>query len=1160
MSSEVRLGSFLLGECIGAGGMGTIWSAVHEPTGAPAALKCIRPDRLAGPAAAERFQREVRAVAGLRHPSIIEVYDYGTVDEAAQRASGGELAAGGPYLAMELARFGDARQLVGWLPWRALRALLLQVLDALAHAHAHRVIHLDVKPANLLRCGDGGRLKLTDFGIARVVRGEGAVGVDLQVSGTPDYMAPEQLRGDWRDLGPWTDLYAVGGLAYRLACARRPFPTPESLARIREIRERAPPPRLPAGCDVPRGFQEWLDGLLLADPEARVAHAADAALALAALPEDHGQRPTLRRLPGQPAAPEETLPATELRAASTWYDDAATQDPPLLNRGAPPGAAAPGVADNLALECPVPDPERWRRARSYAPDPALSGVGLGLYGLRAVPLVDRDAERERLWERLQAVRRGGGPEVAVLRGPSGFGKSRLAEWLCVRAGELGAADALTATHSPIPARGDGLQGALDRLLRTAELDPEAARERLRRWLEARGASRGGGVLSGLFPGAEGAGLSERGRHAALLRVLEVAGRRRPQILYLDDVQWGLSTLAFVEHLLAAGPGAARALVVMAAREEALAERPDEAAALARIGAHPGAVTLEVGPLPPAYRAALVRGLLGLEGDLAEQLERRTAGNAMFAVQLVGDWVTRGLLAPGPAGFSLRTGATPALPDDLHGVWRQRLDRLLAGRPPADGAALELAAALGQDVSQAEWRATCLRAGQAPSPDLLGALVDSRLARHAQAEGSWSFVHGMLRESLLRRAAEAGQLAARHRACAGYLETLPGHEAAARCAAQHLAAGDYERAADLLIEVIQHHYEQERLGSMAQAVSELSEAIERAGLPPGDERRIRAQHFQARHCMVVGRLEQAEALAAQALEGARRYGHLQEGWRLLTLQGQVALQRGDPERARALWQQLEVLAGDDPAHFGFRLTALHGQAHAAARLGDTAGAVALCERALALADAREDPAVGLRILLARARLEEGDLDAALAGAQAAARAVDPEQLPVMANRVDTLLGDVLRQRGDPAGAEACFRRALERSEVLEPTVVPTQQLNIGAALQDQGRYQEGGALLRQAADRLAREGRGYLEAVACVMLLASAAAAGDWAEWDALDERAGRLIGEYGVALAEVGLGFEAAMALAEAAGEPARAARARAGALRIWEVLGRAADVQRLTP
>ncbi|MCA9539060.1 MAG: serine/threonine protein kinase, partial [Myxococcales bacterium] len=245
-ATRIELDGFVLHEHVGRGGMADVWRGQHRLTGMTAAIKVIDQARASQPEYQEGFRHEVRALAGLVHPNIVGVLDSGVVDAAAAAASDGALVAGSPWLAMQYAEDGPMRRLPTPMDWPLLREVLLQILDALAHAHARGVIHRDLKPENVLLRVEGGhlRLLLTDFGIAHVIQDDphATGGHGLSSVGTPQYMAPEQIRGHWRRYGPWTDLYALGCVAFELASGQPPFSgrTPLAIAQQHLTADRPP--------------------------------------------------------------------------------------------------------------------------------------------------------------------------------------------------------------------------------------------------------------------------------------------------------------------------------------------------------------------------------------------------------------------------------------------------------------------------------------------------------------------------------------------------------------------------------------------------------------------------------------------------------------------------------------------------------------------------------------------------------------------------------------------------------------------------------------------------------------------------------------------------------------------------------------------------------
>src|SRR2546425_5689961 len=176
------------------------------------------PALTADPGVMERFRREAQLAARLRHPNIVSIYDIMG-------------RAGLQWYTMELVPGGNLAQLVqrdGPLSVEQTERLLTQALSALEHAHALGLVHRDLKPENMLIEPDG-RLRITDFGLALALRGEGRFGGATSRSGTPQFAAPEQLLGDRVDQR--ADLYSLAAAAYFALLGRPPFegPTPEAI-------------------------------------------------------------------------------------------------------------------------------------------------------------------------------------------------------------------------------------------------------------------------------------------------------------------------------------------------------------------------------------------------------------------------------------------------------------------------------------------------------------------------------------------------------------------------------------------------------------------------------------------------------------------------------------------------------------------------------------------------------------------------------------------------------------------------------------------------------------------------------------------------------------------------------------------------------------------
>ncbi len=251
---------------VGRGGMAVVWLARQSDLDRDVALKELAAFRAADPAAAGRFLRESRFAGSLNHPNIVTVHDYFEHE-------------GTPYLAMEFFERGSLRRYVGRLTLAQTAGVLEGLLAGLAFAASRGIVHRDLKPENVMVTADG-FVKITDFGLARALEGEGkALTTTDTAAGTPAYMAREQALG--KGVGPWTDLYAVGVIAYELLAGRPPFhdtDVPLALA-LRHVREQVPPLRSVAPGVDPK-LAAWVERMLAKDPRGRPESAAASAAEL----------------------------------------------------------------------------------------------------------------------------------------------------------------------------------------------------------------------------------------------------------------------------------------------------------------------------------------------------------------------------------------------------------------------------------------------------------------------------------------------------------------------------------------------------------------------------------------------------------------------------------------------------------------------------------------------------------------------------------------------------------------------------------------------------------------------------------------------------------------------------------------------------------------
>lgn len=253
------IGNYQVVEKLGRGGMANVYKAYHPGLAVHRALKVIRPDMVHEQGFSQRFQLEARAIAGLRHPHIVQVHDFGHQGDLFYMVL--ELVAG-ENLRDRIRRVGPIR------PFAEAVRIVEQLASALGYAHSHGILHRDVKPENILLSADGQAI-LADFGIAKMLEPSDAkltaTGIGI---GTPAYMAPELARGS-TELSPASDLYAAGVVLYETLTARAPFAADTPLAVLqRVIHDPVPPPR-DLSADIPDVLQGVVLKAMAKDPALR---------------------------------------------------------------------------------------------------------------------------------------------------------------------------------------------------------------------------------------------------------------------------------------------------------------------------------------------------------------------------------------------------------------------------------------------------------------------------------------------------------------------------------------------------------------------------------------------------------------------------------------------------------------------------------------------------------------------------------------------------------------------------------------------------------------------------------------------------------------------------------------------------------------------------
>jgi serine/threonine protein kinase len=283
------LDSYQVQEVIGRGGNGVVLKAFDPVLHRLVAIKVLDPSLANNGTARRRFTREAKAAAAVCHDNVVPVHGvseagglpYLVMQYIASESLQGRLNREGPLETVETVRIG------------------LQTASGLAAAHAQGLIHRDIKPANLLLENGIARVKITDFGLARMSDDVGLTQNGV-VAGTPEYMAPEQARGEVVD--PRADLFSLGSVLYACCTGRAPFRCSTALAVLSQVSDKKPAPIRSLNPDVPAWLEAFIARLMAKDPAQRFQSAAEIAQLLESYLA-HLRQPTAVPMPEVPSLP-----------------------------------------------------------------------------------------------------------------------------------------------------------------------------------------------------------------------------------------------------------------------------------------------------------------------------------------------------------------------------------------------------------------------------------------------------------------------------------------------------------------------------------------------------------------------------------------------------------------------------------------------------------------------------------------------------------------------------------------------------------------------------------------------------------------------------------------------------------------------------------------
>ncbi len=796
--------------------------------------------------------------------------------------------------------------------------------------------------------------------------------------------------------------------------------------------------------------------------------------------------------------------------------------------------------------------------------------------LNQLRIVGRQRERALLRDVYDSVCQDGAqPAVVWLHGPTGCGKSALAEAFVDDVSSE--AHIFRGIFDHTASSGAGFARMLADFFGTPNNDWEVAFRCVHRAYQQLGFEEFEarydviGLAEIIAAGADGGGQrtrcgfeSPRMKNLALTRLFGRLAQSRPVVVWFDDADASIAALSLVRHLLADDVDDLPLMLVVTAQRGNI-DQPDtrKERITGDIIRATRANCLGVGALADEHQIELIEQFAPLAPDLTERLVRHTRGHPLFVVQLLTDWLERDLLVADGQHFVLREDQVDPFPSSVDLVWRRRVDRALQGLSAAEAddarRAIEVAAVLGPMVNVSEWRAACYEANIGPPDKLFGPVIDHDLC---ELNGdTWRFSHGTFQDAVSQRTRQEGRWQFFHRACARALRRLHGEASGhAHRIAEHLIAGGQRQAAlEPLIRASRQFHDAGRFEMSQSCLERRDEVLDALGVPADDRRRVESSTWRAHIALTTGRPQHAHRLATRALEAARANDYDEEIAGAQLVLGRHVGSRGQRRKSIPLLE--------DAIQRFERAGNIEGLAGAQASLalahytmGDAEQARKLFEHARDGFDSLGDKAAAARAVrgLVDVWILEDEWDKAARAAEEALQIARDLTNPILEAGCWNHYGAIARNQQDWKRARSAYEKAARLYRLAQSRNEHSVRFYLASVDIWAGEYERAREQLAEILPDVKAAGLQAGLGMVFVALACCEAADGTIDDFDTYFERACARFEQLEQAYVEEGMLAEFAAEELLARGERARAERAFTVASQRFEQLGRSRDVERL--